>query len=350
MKRISLTFKNWNGDESKWYDDEIFENIPTLSDDDREYIIGINQPFKYKDSYYKLEEYGEITFCHTGDASGHLVIPKTIFINGTIYPVTKIGHITRCKNAYSTDHYVDIENEIKERIVSYYTLEVGAFWGSEVTSCHFPSSIKEIEPIIWQNILEARESSIKKELKEVSESSLTEITFEPQSDLTILNPYAFANVGLVMNTLTLPEGLRIIGPHAIEGTFNKIVLPSTIEYIGEEALWYCSIQNINLPDNITSLEYNFIDLYHINGFLEIPSSIKNIPLLEWSIDERWNKTTSIPKLLIHNDQKDVSIHKKTFKYCMIEFINNEGKHKKYNRWYINYLFRRRKLNKDIFKK
>ena len=121
-------------------DSGIYDNIPELSSDGVNDAIKVNTLFKYNNCYYTLESSGELVFNSTGDASGRLVIPESIMINGKSHPVTRIGVMKRFKVKY-TDYHGDRRRkpEVKDMVLEY-----GAFFGTKVKECVFPATVRDI--------------------------------------------------------------------------------------------------------------------------------------------------------------------------------------------------------------
>ena len=324
-------------------DSGMFDDIPDVSSEKNQNTISKGCLFKYDNCYYKLEQNGDLTFCSTGDATGKLIIPKTISVNGEEHPVATIGTIERCRYTYT-----DYHNDKRKKPTEYSgTIEVGAFFGSKVTECVFPPSIREIEEIIWgpsESIEHWQVRSIIEELEEKRKSRLKRISFseESKSELTAINSKVFSNCELDMGTLKLPEGLRQIGAEAFAGSFLKVIIPSTIEMIEEKAFYNCSIKGMSLPEGLTHLGSNFVDLYHFTEKLEIPSTVKTIPQLEWTVGERWDVSKTLPTIIIHNSKKDVTVEKITSKYCNIDYVDASGNRESCNHWIRSLMFKLKK--------
>ena len=225
----TLTAKRGNWYEATCDDTAYFSkynSLPEIDKEDATCSIAPNSLFKYNGSIYRLEAGGELTFCSAWEASGRLAIPNKIQINGKNTPVTRIGHIERCKYIYTNYH-----NDRRRKLdVDNGSVCVGAFWGSNVTECIFPPSIQEIEEIIWGPSVNLNNSAIISVLEEPSKSSLKEISFseEEPSNLRHIGSDTFRYCHLEMGTLKLPEGLRRIGMNAFSGNFTNIICPSSL--------------------------------------------------------------------------------------------------------------------------
>ncbi|MBQ8703756.1 MAG: leucine-rich repeat domain-containing protein [Bacteroidales bacterium] len=339
MDRIDIKNSSTNSYDVHYYDYGLFENIPDVG---TENIVSVSKGsmFTYNGCLYKLEGSGEITLLNTWDAAGRLIIPMSIQIGGKEYPVTRLGSFTRCKYTF-----VDYHNDKRRKpTTSEGIITVGAFWGSKVTECIIPPSIREIEEVICGGVSHYLYATLP------DKCSLKEIVFsdERPSELKTIGNATFYNCHLEMGTLKLPEGLRKIGDNAFSGDFSKIVFPSTLESIGESAFYHCSIKSMKLPDGIEYLGPNFVDLYHFTEPLEIPSSVKTIPQLEWSLGERWDLVKELPSVIIHNGKKDVTVDKVTRKYCRIQYIDAQGNKKKHSNWIRNLVFKTKKPESQIY--
>lgn len=319
--------------DAHYYDTGLFDKIPEFDESNSVNILKGNR-FFYKKCLYQLEDYDEITFLSAGDAVGRLIIPKNISINGKDYPVTKMGSYIRCQydiTYYHGDRRRKPTNESGE-------LLVGAFWGTKITDCVIPPSIREIEEVIWAN----RANTLYATLP--SEPKIKEIIFseESPSQLRTIDNNVFYNCHFEMGTLKLPEGLRKIGSNSFCGNFTKVILPSTLEQIDESAFWKCSIKSMKLNDGLEYLGPNFVDLYHFTEKLEIPSSVINIPQLEWTFEERWEIAKKLPCIVIHNNKKDVEVDKITKKYCRLEYIDASEKKEIKSNWIRNAVYKAKK--------
>ncbi len=323
-------------------DHGIYDNIPELNYDGVNDAIKVNTLFKYDYCYYTLESSGELVFNSSGEASGRLVIPESIMINGKSYPVTRIGVMTRYK-AKLTEYGPDRR---KKPDITDVVLKYGAFFGTKVTECVFPATIRDFSGDIIYG-LEYRESVYVGALKKkgLTSVALNKISFAENGScqLSSIGDNLFENCYLEMDCLHIPEGVRHIGDKAFSGTFARVKLPSTIETVGRSAFKDCRIKSINLPEGLERVGEDFIDLTDFLDCIEFPSTIKTIPYLDWNLSRRKDFAKSLPELIIHNEKKDVSIDKDTAKHCKIQFISKTGKKAYKRNTYRNYLFSTGKL-------
>lgn len=335
--------------ESKWdlieiNDFGIYGNIPDVSNNRENIVIKPNSKIKYDSCYYSIESNGELVLISTGDASGRLVIPQSITINGEEHQVTRIGEMVRYNVIY-TDYHGDRR---RKPTVTNYVIQLGAFFDTKVTECVFPSTLREFTGDIFYG--SCSDSRLLEVLGNngLSKCHLKRISFsDDRGSLESIGSKVFRNCCLEMDCLRLPEGLRHIGDEVFWGTFTKVKLPSTIETIGDNAFWYCNIKSINLPEGLESVGNNFIDITYCVERLEFPSKIKRIPQLEWNTTDRWNDVSkSLPEIVVNNGKKDVTIEKITSKNCKLEFIDKTGKREVDKKRIRNYCFKE-KHPKDI---
>lgn len=294
---------------------------------------------KHNGGYYRLESSGDLTLCHVGNVVGSIHIPRSIMINEKEYFVTKIGS---CVRYIGTLYHVHRDKRRKEES-EYLEVSVGAFYGTKnLVSCHFPSSVKVIEPLIWG--MNSPDYDIQTMMSNSSKTSLREIYFEDNKcDLESIEEGVFNGCPLDMDILQFPEGLRRIGANQLSypAKVNEIILPSTIESIGYRAFGVChGLKRINLPDGLKDLGDNFIEISLIKENINIPQKIKDVPVLEWDMSDRFKHSRRIPCVVIHNRKKDVFVPKETSKYCTIKYVDENGKCKTKRRILlsINYFF------------
>lgn len=330
-------------------DSGIYNNIPEVKVGGGNYTIEPNSQFKYDYCYYRLESNGELVFISTGEASGRLVIPKSILINGKEHYVTQIGEMVRYNLIYT---YYPGSDRRKKPKTDNYVIPLGAFFGTKVTECVFPSTLREFSGnIVWGSNVNRGSLGMDLILRydNLSKCHLKKISFSDDGTgaLESIGSKVFSSCNLEMDCLRLPEGLRHIGEYAFSGKIDKIKLPSTIETIGNNAFWYCIIKSINLPEGLEDVGNNFIDITYCVEKIEFPSTIKRIPQLEWNTSDRWDKALkSLPEIVVNNGKMDVIVDKMTSKNCKIEYVDKTGKREIVKNRVRNHCFRTKKP-KDI---
>ena len=90
----------------------------------------------------------------------------------------------------------------------------------------------------------------------VAPSAMVDSTFVLPNDITEIGDNAFGSYRKV-NHFEFPEGLRRIGNSNFKGsTIKKVVLPSTLEEMGDEVFSSCeSLEEIVLPDKLKRIPY-----------------------------------------------------------------------------------------------
>ena len=316
---------NYDGGRSKieYCDNGIYDNIPVLNSDGVNNDIKPNTKFKYDCCYYNLESNGELTFISTGDASGRLVIPKSITINGKEHPVTVIGEMVR----YNIYEFIQPDKR-KKPVENNYTLKLGAFFNTKVTECIFPSTLRNFSGNIRYG------SSLRKKLSKwfkdaddfeydsmfdnFEEFCLKKISFSEDGlcELESLGSAVFYNCHLKMDCLRLPEGLRCIGDRAFysSGTFGNVKFPSTIEIIENSAFQKCKIRSIDFSENgkLQSIGTNAFNECHLEmDYLRLPEGLRYIGNL--AFDGQFDKVKLPSTIETINDE--------AFWYCNIKSMN-----------------------------
>lgn len=117
-----------------------------------------------------------------------------------------------------------------------------------VTSVNLPASVQVIEQYAFSSC-----------------EYLSEVTYEEDSKLTTIGAYAFAYDAALKDfhlsgsdkngTLSLPDGVSVIGESAFEGTgFRKVVIPKGVNRIEDVVFSGCeSLSEVEFSDNITSI-------------------------------------------------------------------------------------------------
>ena len=103
------------------------------------------------------------------------------------------------------------------------------------------------------------------------------------SNLRIIDDYAFAYNNNLSGDLYIPEGLNLLGKAAFCSTYKNsastLSLPSTLEKIGAGAFDCCTgfTGDLVIPDSVTSIgDYAFRDCSGFTGDLVIPNSVISI--------------------------------------------------------------------------
>jgi hypothetical protein len=77
-------------------------------------------------------------------------------------------------------------------------------------------------------------------------------------------------------SVTLPAGLKVIGPEAFKGAeLGRIEIPDTVNLIQRKAFWRSGLTNVNIPSRVTKIEeYAFYD--NLLTEIIIPSSVLEV--------------------------------------------------------------------------
>ena len=118
---------------------------------------------------------------------------------------------------------------------------------------------------------------------------------------------AFRNVGII-NSVSFSEGLVSIGNNAFNGSrhFTKLTIPSTVEYIGDYAFYGTAIEFVALSDNVKT-----VGKYAFANNLKLTSATLNNTVTE--ISEGVFNGTGIKKITVPSNV--TTIDKKAFADC-----------------------------------
>lgn len=137
------------------------------------------------------------------------------------------------------------------------TIENSAFYGcSSLSSIKLPSKLEEIGPLAFSNsgltVIEIPDS-----VKELGSSAFQECGFlttvKLQNGIKEIKEATFMGCKS-LKTITLPEGLNIIGNSAFDFSgLTNIIIPSTVTTIEDFAFANCNLSTIEIPDSVTSI-------------------------------------------------------------------------------------------------
>ena len=189
----------------------------------------------------------EATLTGSDFTAGDMVIPSTVYRNGTAYTVTTISDYA----------FVEVEEEQE------WVVNIPAF-----TSVTIPSTLKKI------GVMAFGESSVPK----VIIPDLAAWCSMDFSNDWFTNPLNGARLFTDMNTeitdLTIPEGVTKISDFAFLGctSLTSVIIPSGVTSIGEYAFENCfNITSITIPEGVTTIsEWAFSG---INNLTEVISYI-----------------------------------------------------------------------------
>ena len=197
---------------------------------------------------------------YNGTATGTLVVPATI--NG--YNVTKIGEEafrdcpasrielpnTVVELGHQAFNYCDVEELILPD--SLTTISSWAFSGcSKIKSIRIPNSVTNIlgNPFYGCHGLESIIIDASHPVYGLYQNALVE-----KSTMKLITiPYA-----LVGDTLTIPDGIKVIGNCAFGYSgpkFKKVIIPDSVETIESSAFCFSPVEYVEIGSGIKTMEY-----------------------------------------------------------------------------------------------
>lgn len=227
----------------------------------KNYILINNEQHRNGDYYYCLSSSTTATIVkYTGDSTGNLVIPD--LIDG--YTIIGIG-----EKAFAGCSASSIQ-------LPSHLLSIGyeAFYYSSIYSITLPLSLESIASEAFMCCHALTQIHIPAAVQSIGSNpfrgciSLMSITADPnnavygiysnalihkESMMLIVYPY-----GLIGETLTIPDGIKIIGDIAFgyEGpTIKNLVIPNSVETIGSSAFAFSNVQHIEIGSGVTNMEY-----------------------------------------------------------------------------------------------
>lgn len=235
------------------------------------YFVGEELIVDYEEGYSMkfttLEDYGCEVVCSTKPTyPTTILIPTSAEINGMYFPVTSIGNnaFNNCSNL--TD--VNFSEDSKLTSIGY-----GAFYNcSSLTEIEIPSSVKEILANPYPNNSYYHGT--------FERSNLTSVTFEKNSQLTLIGDGAFSDCSSLTG-IEIPNSVTSIGNYAFARCSNltSIEIPSSVTSIGDNTFSYCSdLERIKFDENsqLTLIgDYAFDWCISLTS-IEIPSSVISI--------------------------------------------------------------------------
>ena len=169
---------------------------------------------------YKIE-HGEASITGYQGESKQVVIPSTITVGDTNYPVTVIGSDAfNSKNSINNIESVEIPNTVT-------SIGSSAFYGSGIKSITIPDSVTYVGDGIFQYCNYLEEANLLNEIEE-------------------LPSRMFIGCNNLKNVY-LPTGLTSIGSSSFSGcsSLSSVIIPSGVTYIGNGAFRGCtSIQSV----------------------------------------------------------------------------------------------------------
>lgn len=147
---------------------------------------------------------------------------------------------------------------------------------NETNSCNgclcVSTNINKIDPNCFYSHKEIFKIFVEKSNE--TYSSINGVLYSKDKKILVRYP-----IGLLDETLIVPDGVEIIGEHAIQNARNlkKIVLPESIKIIKNSAFDDCkSLEEINLPNNITEIgDWSFHGCDKLKN-IKLPSELNEL--------------------------------------------------------------------------
>lgn len=231
------------------------------------------------------------------EAEGDIIIPLSVFHECNEYIITnisegafkysKIKSLTISENSSITSlpNFLFEQSTIQKLHLSSRIKKLGKFWcyfTPELTNITISSNNKHFQ-VHNRNILLGREAEknenfdiiyyanrdierivIPSTIKRINSccfqncKKLKYIDFQPNSELEIIDKYAFSNSSI--ETIQIPKNVSIIEEYAFYSCTNiqniTIERNSTLQFLGKSSFSSSSIKNIQLPKKIATLEEN----------------------------------------------------------------------------------------------
>lgn len=211
-------------------------SLPTLA---QQTAVNYNGLEYIVDSDTKTASVGSNT-----DASGDIIIPETITINGDSYEVTGI--------------------------------EYAAFYDARITSVVLPNSLRKIDDSAFAYCNQLSSISIPKSVEYIGYGiiagcgKITEIVLEAgnqffttiegvlfDKDITTLIQYPAGKPG---THYEIPATVKYIGSNALSyNNIVSVVIPDGVINIGSHAFSWSKITAVSIPNSVTTIEYSAFD-------------------------------------------------------------------------------------------
>ncbi len=230
---------------------------------------------------YTFNDEGVTLYRHVNgsSASGEIIIPESISINGNNYAVTAIAD-SAFYDCYSLNGALVIPNTVK-------TIGNYSFHDCQFTSLTLSNTLLSIGDGAFSNCYLLNGTlTIPESVVNIGEyafagcSGFTGNLSIPNS-ITAINDYTFLGC-YGFSSLTLPEFLTSIGEGAFKdcsGFTNTLTLPSSLTNIGEYAFSWCLgfTGDLIIPESITHISaYAFDNCQGFTGKLSLPSTLTYI--------------------------------------------------------------------------
>ena len=230
---------------------------------------------------YIFNDEGVTLYSHVNgsSASGEIVIPESVSINGSNYAVTAIADAA-FYDCYSLNGALVIPNTVK-------TIGNYSFHDCQFTSLTLSNTLLSIGDGAFSNChLLNGALTIPESITYIGENAFAGCSgftgnLSIPNSITAINDYTFLGC-YGFSSLTLPEFLTSIGEGAFkdcQGFTNTLTLPSSLTNIGEYAFSWCLgfTGDLIIPESITYISaYAFDNCQGFTGKLSLPSTLTYI--------------------------------------------------------------------------
>ena len=146
-------------------------------------------------------------------------------------------------------------------------------------------------------------------------SGLVNLTFEANSSLAEIESDVFSGCVQISNNVVLPQSIEVIGNRAFNGCSNmsgNLILPEKLQTIGVSVFYGCSniTGDLIIPNNVTTIGSNaFRNCTGLNGRLLLGSNLVSIA------NDAFNGCKNISSLEMSADNKLTTIGNRAFNGC-----------------------------------
>ena len=245
---------------------------------------------------------------HADNASGEVNSTVNWELNNGTLKITGYGEMTNENASYGWRKFSDqiVNVEISDGITR---IGRSAFWSCDrLTNINFPSTLEVIENYVFYGCYGLKSIKFPDGLKAIGEKVFEACYYLENIDIpdSVVyigrdsfgdtpwyknQPDGLVYAGRVLyeykgsipeNTeIVIRQGTKGIADSSVEGIFNKnvvsIILPDTLEYIGESAFENTSIESITLPDTVYYIGKSAFLLCEKLKNIKLPKNISIIP-------------------------------------------------------------------------